>query len=64
MDCNSLIAMIESKYSKMLGPFGPEEDLSETERLKYIDATSEFFEMDGGYHAENSMRIRRSDNIS
>ncbi len=42
MDCNSLIAMIESKYSKMLGPFGREEDLSETDRLKYIDATSEF----------------------
>ncbi len=42
MDCNSLVAMIESKYSKAISPFGKEEDLSETEMHRYLDATAEF----------------------
>jgi hypothetical protein len=42
MDCNSLIALIESKYSKTISPFGKEEDLSETEMKRYLDSTAEF----------------------
>lgn len=42
MDCDSLVSMIESKYRSLIKPFGPEDYMSETDKLKYIDATSEF----------------------
>ncbi len=42
MDCISLIALIESKYSKTIASFGKEEDLSDTERHRYNDAIADF----------------------
>ncbi len=42
MDCDALVSLIESKYRSNIKPFGPEDTLSETDRLKYIDATSDF----------------------
>ncbi len=42
MDCVSLIGMIESKFGKTIKPFGREENLSETERHKYLEVVSDF----------------------